>query len=224
MITVAILARNEAKRDLSAVLANAVSFADQILLLDDASVDATPEIAKAAGAKVRTRKSPKGMWGKESGARRELWEWGAGAAKDGWLLIQDADQILVGDPRPLARSWDVNTWCFALYDLWSETHYREDQFWQGHRHPRPWMFAPKRVPTGWVAQWPDRGIHPGHAPMNFPMVVGVAPPDLAHWRHRAYIDPLRRQLKAAQYRSQWDQLTPFERAHVQSITDLDIPQ
>ncbi len=219
-----ILARNEADRDLPAVLENAATFADRILVLDDSSTDDTVAVSKRHGATVRTRKSD-GMWGREAPARKELWDWGAKVAKDGWLLIQDADMLLRGDPRPLTKTWTYNAWSFVLYDLWGEGVYREGDFWQGHLHPRPWLFCPSRVPEGWVAEWPARGIHVGHAPLNYPLVSGVIQPEVLHWEHRAYVSPLRRQAKAMQYRSQSHQLTPFEAQHVDSILafDPDVP-
>src|SRR5207302_1681197 len=81
-----------------------------------------------------------GSWGNESPARAELWERGAKLAKDGWLLICDADMLLQGDPRPLVASWECNAWAFALVDLWdSERTFRIDGPWAGGpAQPRPW--------------------------------------------------------------------------------------
>ena len=140
-------------------------------------------------------------------------------------MVVDADMLLRGDPRPLTTTWTYNAWSFVLYDLWGEGVYREGDFWQGHLHPRPWLFCPSRVPEGWVAEWPARGIHVGHAPLNYPLVSGVIQPEVLHWEHRAYVSPLRRQAKAMQYRSQSHQLTPFEAQHVDSILafDPDVP-
>lgn len=217
MLVSAILCKNEAAKDLGRVLTNARSFADLVLVLDDGSTDGSVRLAKQHGAVVRHRKRP-GAWGNESPARRELWEWAAEVAGDGWVLIQDADQELVGDPSPFCETDLLNTWCLPLYDLWDgETTYRSDGYWQAHKHPRPWLFCPSRHPDGWVAEWPERGIHPGHCPMNFPMVAGMA--DGLYWKHRAYIDKARRSVKLTQYLEKSSQLTPFEMAHAMSIGD-----
>lgn len=218
MLVSALLCRNEANRFLRPVLERCLSFSDTVCVLDDRSTDETPKIAESLGCQVRTRSilaDP--AWGKESAARKELWDWGASEAKDGWLLICDADQILHGDPRPLTQAWDVNTWSFVLYDCWSPTHYRADGFWRGHLTPRPWLFRPSAVPHGWVAEWPARGIHPGHSPMNFPIIPAVAPPDTYYWEHLAYSTPELRVQKHAQYVAQKDQLHPLELAHAESI-------
>ena len=222
MIVTAILAKNEADKDLRDVLIRASEYSDTILLLDDGSTDDTPEIARQLGAKVKHRNNI-GMWGNEAPARAELWDWAASEAKDGWVIINDADMLLQGDPRPLAASWSVNTWCWVLYDLWSDTEYRSDTFWQGHEFPRPWMFRPSIVPMGWTPIWPDRGLHTGHAPLNWPMIAGVCPEDLVNWRHRAYLGDDRRVAKWRAYLSRRDCLTPNEIQHADSILPTDHP-
>lgn len=221
MIVSALLAKDEAERDLRNVLSNALAYADQVLLLDDNSRDGTGDIARAMGVTVRRRHSKTAAWGKESSARRELWTWAAEVAGDGWVMIQDCDMVLVGDPRPLTGSWLVNAFAFVLYDVWGEGVYREDAFWQAHWHPRPWLFCPSRVPPGWVAEWSGRGIHTGHAPANFPLRAAALDPDVLHWLHFAYSTPERRQIKFEQYRSQSEHLSPFERQHAASILDYD---
>lgn len=216
-LVTAIVARNEASKDLTAVLADAKRYSDAVLLLDDHSTDDTPRLAEEAGATVLRLGGEEAMWGKEAHARAILWAEATKLAGEGWVLIQDADMILHGDPRPYTYTWAHNAWSWVLYDLWDESHYRSDQFWRGHEVPRAWMFCPSRVPEGWVPEWPERGIHTGHAPLNFPLASGVAK-DL-WWEHRAYNSPARRQAKHAQYLSVADQLSDFEKAHAQSILD-----
>lgn len=213
----ALVIKNEAGNFLERVLTDCARYSDQLLVLDDCSSDASRTIAKRCGAIVRTRRQGD-MWGKEAPARRELWDWGAAVAKDGWLLICDADQLLDGDPRPYIETDLLNTWCFHLYDLWdSETSYRADGYWKAHTVPRPWLFCPSRVMEGWVADWSSRGIHTGHCPQNWPMLAGIAT-DLA-WHHLAYVDRNRRRRKLEAYQQQFQQMSPFEIAHATSIGD-----
>lgn len=217
-LVTALLVRNEADRYLSEVLARCATFSDSLLVLDDASTDASRDIAKKAGAWVRSRATDKRAWGNEAPARSQLWKWGTEAAKDGWLLICDADMLLEGDPKPYLTSTEVNTWSFVLYDLWNDrTTYRTDGFWQGHRFPRPWLFRPSQVPEGWEAIWPARGLHCGHAPANWPMLSGIAP-DLA-WLHLGWLTPEQRIEKVSRYLDQKDRLTPQEIAHAQSALE-----
>lgn len=159
------------------------------------------------------------MWGAESPARAELWDLGAKAAGDGWLLIADADMLLEGDPRPFCLTTQHNAWAFVLYDLWNdERYFRCDGFWQGHTVPRPWMFRPKYLRSD-PPIWPERGIHSGHCPINAELQVGIANPDLLSWNHLAYLRYEDRLLKRQKYLQQGHQLTPFERAHAESVGD-----
>ena len=219
MIVTAILARNEADRFLERVIRHHLPFGP-VLVLDDGSTDATAEVARNAGATVRQRIDTTPMWGAESTARAELWTWAAEVAGDGWVLICDADQLLQGDPAPLCTSWTVNTWCFPLYDLWdSEATYRADGFWAGYKNARAWLFRPREVPEGWEPEWGVRGIHTGHAPLNWPTMAGVAPADV-YWLHLGYLTAAQRRQKYLKYREVWDQLSPFERAHATSILEI----
>ena len=217
----AVLARNEAASDryLRRVLTRCLAFSDTVVLLDDNSDDATPDIAREMGCVVRTRTKQDHAWGNESSARRELWEFACEYATgpNDWILVNDADQILVGDVRALCKTKEANTLSFVLYDLWSDTEYREDEFWQGHRNHRPWAFAPHRVPAGWVPEWNTAQIHTGHAPISFPIVPLLAPPDAYHWLHYSYARPEHRLAKHAQYMAQANQLNPAQYAHAQSI-------
>jgi glycosyltransferase involved in cell wall biosynthesis len=210
------IAKNEAGRWLAQSLGSLLSCCDKVLVLDDQSTDETADMARSLHCDVRVR-SGAPMWGQEAPARAELWDWAAKEAGDGWVLIGDADMVLVGDPAPYLYSREVNAWSFILYDQWNETEYRADGFWRGHEFPRPWLFSPSRVPANWAPVWVRNGLHVGHAPPNYPLVASVAP--TLSWRHLQYSTPESRQQKYAAYASQHDQLTPFEQAHYQSILD-----
>lgn len=217
----ALLVRNEAGVDryFTRVLATCQRFSDRILVLDDQSTDETADVARSFGADVRVRApSVPHAWGNEAPARQELWAW-ADAVCTGprdWVLVCDADMELHGDPRPLCQSDELNSWGMVLFDAWSTTEYRSDAFWMGHRVPRVWLVAPKRVPEDWQARWPTRGLHCGHLPENFALRTGVAPADV-YFVHWAYATPEQRQAKHAQYLAKAHLLTDFEKRHADSI-------
>lgn len=215
------LVRNEAGPDryLGRILARLKDFTDTIVVLDDRSSDETPKICENAGAIVRVREAATAAWGTESTARQELWDLAVSHASgpNDWILICDADMEFVGNPRELCLSREVNSWATVLYDAWSDTEYRADEFWVGHKTPRVWLVAPQRVPSGWRAEWTGRGIHVGHLPANWPSVAAVAPPDQYYWLHLAYRDPGHRAKKLEQYRSQFHLMSDFERRHAESI-------
>jgi glycosyltransferase involved in cell wall biosynthesis len=217
-LVTALLVKDEADKYLTRVLERCLSFSDEVLVLDDGSTDDTVKIATELGCLVKQRPQT-GAWGNESPARAELWDRGAKLAKDGWLLICDGDQILHGDPRPLCDTWEFNSWGFVLLDMWSETEFRTDGFWQAHLHPRPWLFKPSAFGPDFVPQWGNRGIHCGHYPPNAPLACGIAPPDQYYWQHYSYSTAEQRRMKYEQYRSVAHQLTPAEKAHAESIMD-----
>lgn len=207
----AILAYNEADRYLDRVIRRCREFSD-VLLLDDHSTDHTAQLAHDLGATVHQRSGGQ-MWGNESPARKELWD--LASAMDEWVLICDADQILVGDPLPLTDTWLLNAWSFPLYDVWDdETTFRADGYWQGYQYPRPWLFAPDRVPEGWEPEWSGRGLHTGHCPINFPLASAPAPG--IYWLHLGWLKAEDRAVKKAKYLAH-DGLTEFERLHAESI-------
>ena len=214
MIVGALLARNENAPDryLKLVLANMLRYCDRIVALDDGSNDGTAETLRAFGCDVlEPRQGPydvsggfiRGFWGTdEVTPRSRLWEAAmAAAGPDGWVYVADADHELVGitpaDLRLCLRSRAVTAWALPLWDVWNEagTVMREDGYWRGHLHPRPWFFRN----IGQAARW-DRtrpGIHTGHAPLNFPIVAGVLPG--ASIRHWSYARADHRKAKAERY-------------------------
>ncbi len=216
------IARNEADRYLAVTLESMWRVCDRVLVLDDGSTDDTMEVSRETGCEVRQRSGEK-LWGNESSARAELWQWGAEVAGDGWLYISDADHELVGPPeafKALCTSWEVNSWGFRLYDCWdSPQRHRVDGQWAAYQVARPWLFKPSACPN---PQWQSRGLHSGHAPCNFPYRVGLAPSGL--WlRHYGWMDATDRDAKVARYTAAAEHLQPAELAHLQSVTDAYSP-
>lgn len=216
-LVTALLVKDEKDKYLERVLRRCAEFSDEVLVLDDGSTDGSDKLAWRLGCGVKRRQEV-GMWGNESPARAELWDWGSRVAGDGWLLICDADMLLMGDPRPLTLTALHNAWSFVLYDLWDdETSYRCDGYWQGHLHPRPWLFKPSALTD--LPAWNPRGIHVGHCPANFPLAAGIAAPGVLAWGHLAYLTKHDRMVKHGRYLAQSHQLSPFEMAHAESVAD-----
>lgn len=217
-LVTALLVKDEKDKYLERVLQRCLSFSDDVLVLDDNSTDGSDRLAWGLGCKVRTR-SGQAMWGAEAPARAELWDWAAEEAGDGWVLVCDADMLLDGDPRPLTLSTTVNSWAWVLYDLWNEErYYRCDGMWQGHLHPRPWMFRPTTLGIT-TPLWPTRGIHTGHCPINAQLVTGICQANEVSWRHLSFMSKTHRLQKLQQYEAQSHQLSAWELAHARSVGD-----
>jgi hypothetical protein len=201
----AVLARNEAAPDryLRRVLANVACFTDSIVVLDDNSDDATPDIAAECGAIVFTRSGADGGWWNgaaaqsEAPARAQLWHLAqAEAGPEGWIYVSDCDHELLGitpaEFRRLLRSTVVDAWACPLWDCWDhEDLQRVDTWWQAWRYPRPWLF---RALDG---DFSPRAIHTGHAPLR-DWIVGLMPLG-AGIRHLSYVQPAHRQRKLERY-------------------------
>lgn len=219
----ALLVKDEADRYLAATIRSMQPVCEKILVLDDGSTDDTVALAESMGCEVR-RRVETGMWGNETPARAELWDWGAQEAGNGWLYISDADHELVGDRdhiRRLAESWEVNCWGFRLYDCWDspQTH-RVDGQWAAYQVARPWMFRPVSCGT---PQWGSRGLHAGHAPCNYDYRLGLAPSGV--WiRHLGWMSAVDREAKVARYTAAAEHLRPDELAHLHSVSDASYPR
>ena len=218
----ALLAKNEADRYLTQAVRAAQLVCDTVLLLDDGSTDDTIALAEELGCQVRSREA-EGMWGKESAARAQLWSWGAEEAGDGWLFVLDADHELVAPTeawRGMLETWQVNAWGIPLYDCWDDPQrHRADGHWQGYQVARPWLFRPSVCPH---PTWSGRGLHSGHAPINYPYHMGVAPSGV--WlRHYGWMSATDREAKLARYLAHQDQLRPDELAHLHTVTDAHSP-
>lgn len=217
MLVVSCLAKDESARYWRSALAQWSRFADKILVLDDNSSDSTPIIAEEMGAHVRARESEENAWGAESHARAEQWEMALDYTSPGDLIfILDADMVPARDPRDLIVE-GADTYFFALYDLWSPTHYRSDFWWRAHLNPRPWLV--KRPPNSFEAEWPARGIHTGHLPSNWTPQHSIIAPSSHALLHTAYMDERDRQAKWSSYLKVGAQLNPQEFTHAQSILD-----
>ena len=52
---------------------------------------------------------------------------------------------------------------FRLYDLWDESHYREDEYWSAHQTPRPFLI---RYVPGIQYEWRETPQHCGRLPLT----------------------------------------------------------
>lgn len=198
MLIGAMLVRNEADRWLRQVLEQMGQVCDKIIVLDDCSTDITPEICREYGAEVYY--SDRSYWGMDELKQRKLlWHLATQEAKDGdWILCLDADETIANIERlpvaiKIADQNGGNGIAFALYDMWSPTHYREDEMWNAHL--RDWVMCVK-VNKQQDYMWRKTPLHCGRFPLNACNAVVNAGLKIQHW---GWSRPEDRQMKYQRY-------------------------
>jgi glycosyltransferase involved in cell wall biosynthesis len=140
------IGRNEAHRYLWSVLEHLVPQVDEIVFTDDASQDATPEIAREFGAHVYRHESPL-FTVHEGRLRQAAWENLAHHARLGdWILAIDCDERLFAtDPAKPLSSLLQTTQYHALevtfFHMWNERQYRIDKGWAPSPQTRIFRYA-----------------------------------------------------------------------------------
>lgn len=167
-LTLAMLVKNEANRYLAEVLTHAASYADSIVILDDASDDNTIEVCQklTRGKKVNIVSNQVSYFANEVSLRKQLWSL-AIEENNEWILILDADEIfedeILSELKSLLTETTCDMICFRLYDMWNEKHYREDQYWRAHHFYRPFIV---RYQPDLQYEWLETPQHCGRFPRN----------------------------------------------------------
>lgn len=167
-ITLAMLVRNEADRFLERVLRHAAGYVDHIVVLDDASTDTSAEICRQAAGSVPLTLLSNALpaFANEITLRKQLWDLAVNAGNE-WILILDADELfedeIAAAIRNLIAHEDCDAVCFRLYDMWTETQYRDDRWWRAHHVYRPFLV---RYRDTAAYTWHETPQHCGRFPCN----------------------------------------------------------
>jgi glycosyltransferase involved in cell wall biosynthesis len=167
-LTAMMIVHNEADRYLKDVLEHLTAFVDQIVILDDASTDDTPEICASYQKVILCRNEESLFFKHEARLRAQLWELMAAAEPD-WILTVDADEIfedrMQNEVKCLINQCDFDGVEFRMFDFWkSTTHYRVDGLW--NPWPRFSLLLARYFPEIEYT-WPDRSFHSGRWPMFY---------------------------------------------------------
>lgn len=218
-LTLAMLVRNEADRYLEKVLTHATRYVDQAVILDDASTDRTVDVCKQCLGKLPHQiiVNEEAGFHNEVTLRKQLWELAVQTKAD-WILILDADEVFenaIVDVMPhLLNNPNVDAYYFRLYDMWNETQYREDEYWQAHKIYRPFLVR-YRPEHPYV--WQDSPQHCGRLPVNIGSLRGV--PCQVRLQHLGWARPADRLEKYSRYKKLDPEARYGIQAQYQSILD-----
>ena len=167
-LTLAMLVRNESKKFLERVLTHAAKYIDNAVILDDASEDNSVEICKKVFKNIPLTlvENKEHGFSNEIVLRKQLWEITANTNPD-WILFLDADEIfedrICDIIRTLINEPNFDYYAFRLYDMWDESHYREDFYWGAHKYYRPFLI---RYQPNFNYTWEEKPLHCGRIPEN----------------------------------------------------------
>ncbi len=167
-LTLSMIVKNEADRYLKQVLEAAKEYITDAVIIDDASTDNTVQVCKEvlSGIPLTLISNNSSLFSNEVFLRKQQWEETVKTNPE-WILVLDGDEIF--EPRfrdevhNLLSQKDVDAFYFRLYDMWDETHYRNDTEWQAHYTYRPFLIRYRPEIT---YEWLNRAQHCGRFPLN----------------------------------------------------------
>jgi glycosyltransferase involved in cell wall biosynthesis len=167
-LTLTMLVKNEGKRYLNKVLNSLKEHIDEAVIVDDGSTDNTIQICQEIlqGLPLHIIQNEKPMFANEVELRKKQWSETIKTNPD-WILNLDADEIIEDgfwdNFENLMNRRDIDFYFFRLYDMWNETHYREDKYWNAHSIYRPFLM---RYQPHFNYTWNETPQHCGRFPIN----------------------------------------------------------
>jgi glycosyltransferase involved in cell wall biosynthesis len=167
-ITLSMIVKNEEGRYLSQMLNSLKGHIDEAVIIDDGSTDNTIKICQKIlqGIPLHIIQNEQSMFANEVELRKKQWSETIKTNPD-WILNLDADEILENgfwdNVENLINRRDIDFCCFRLYDMWNETHYREDEYWNAHSIYRPFLM---RYQSHFNYIWNETPQHCGRFPIN----------------------------------------------------------
>ncbi|MBP1999896.1 glycosyltransferase involved in cell wall biosynthesis [Paenibacillus shirakamiensis] len=172
-VTLSMTVFNEKGGKLADVLRSYRDIIDEAVIIDDGSTDGSGELCQEILGDIPLTlvRNEHASFHNEISLRKQQWR-ATIATSPEWILSMDADEMF--EPafkegiRTLLRGTHVDAVCFRLYDMWSETHYRNDDFWKAHEFYRPFLV---RYNPYFTYTWNDQSLHCGRFPNN---VLGLS--------------------------------------------------
>lgn len=209
-----IVGRNEADRYLRPVLERLQSQVDLIVFTDDASDDATPDVAEEMGAKVMIMEQPTFVEN-EGLLRNTAWQHLSQFASEGdWILAIDTDEMLYGPLTQVISTTPYDVVGIDFYHMWDQLHYRVDKAWTPttgsrlFRYKEGGQFLQRKLACGSEPTYVQEAIMRGNMLWNSGLRM----------KHLGYALDLDKTAKYNRYMS-LDGGDFHSRAHIESIID-----
>lgn len=141
-IIMGLLCKNEKDRFIEKYLEENLILCDRLVVLDDKSTDRTLEyvkkFSKTSAIPISIFTSTHSQWASaEWKQRKKLFDLcNAYASERDWIVILDCDEFITNpiDLRNQMLDSDHDFIGIRLYDMWNDTHYRDDKYWMAHNN------------------------------------------------------------------------------------------
>ncbi len=195
-LTVAMTVHNEAGRFLRPVLEAVRPWADNLVILEEASTDDSAAICREFADVFEH--SDTSLFGEEWRLRSKLWSMAVATGAE-WIGVLDADEWFepcIADELDAAMESGARVLGYRRYDLWNDLqHYRDDDLWNAHSRLTP--FAVRYDPS-LPQTWPRKNQHVGNFPAHWNMQVPVYALR-ARMAHLGWVRPEDQRAKHARY-------------------------
>jgi glycosyltransferase involved in cell wall biosynthesis len=167
-LTLSMIVKNEADRYLKKVLTSLRAYIDEAVIIDDGSTDDTTDVCKEIlhDIPLHLIENKTSQFFNEIVLRKQQWEETI-KTNPNWILSLDADEMFeekfAHQVEDILQQELYDALYFRLYDMWDDSHYREDAFWKAHQFYRPFMI---RYRSDVDYTWKETAQHCGRFPIN----------------------------------------------------------
>lgn len=169
-LIVGTLVYNEANKFLRRYLEGITKITNNLVIIDDGSTDGSLEICKQYTNNIL--QTDHLYQQNESSSKQLLWQECTKLCKDGdFILIQDSDELYPESSLQyfqqaiqVANKLQADGISVKLYDMWSETQYREEPpYWVANLH---YWTRCVRYKENYTYYWSNRKVHSESVPLN----------------------------------------------------------